>query len=145
MHVPLILAAKVMFMSIKYSIMFIALLALLSCGADKSSLLVRTWKVKDLKYSQEVPEAMRPTIQHEIERLRKSYTITYNADKTYKALMDGTPTLGKWSLNFNSTKITSIGPDGKAVEYKILELTDKNFTFEAIEAGQKVIFILEPA
>lgn len=134
-----------MLMATKYGLLFFVFVLLQSCGADKTSLLARTWKISELKYSREVPEAMRASIQTEIDRLKSGYTITYNADKTYQALMDGAATSGKWSLNFNSSKITSTGPDGKAVEYRILELSDARFSFEAIEGGEKVIFVMVPA
>lgn len=123
----------------------IVLVALVSCGNNKARLLTRTWKINDLKYSQEIPESMKPTIQAEIDRLRAGYSITYFADNTYKAVNEGASTTGKWQLNYNGTKIITTGPDGNTVEYQILELTDKRFSFSAVIGGQKVIFEFVPS
>lgn len=121
------------------------LLALQSCANDKSPLLIKKWKLNDLKYTREIPEDMRPAIQQRIDILKQTYTIEYFADKTYMAGAGENLMKGTWKLNNTSTKIYSTGSDNIQREYKILELNDKEFSFEAIEGGEKVVFVLVPA
>lgn len=125
------------------SIIFFSLLA--SCGQNKASLLTKTWKINDLKYTQEIPESMQPTITNWINEMRQSFTITYNANGTYYTKLKDQKLEGKWKLNWSSSSITSTAHDGTVKTFHIKELTTDKFVFEAEEAGEKVIFEMIPA
>lgn len=133
-------------MPIKYvTIVAVFLLLLQSCGQNKSAELSRTWKIKDLKYTQEVPEALKPTITAWIAQMHDAFTITYNANGTYTTQLKEQKLEGKWKLNWNSSTLTSTSNDGKLKTYQVKELTSDSFIFEAEEGGEKVIFEMIPA
>ena len=116
-----------------------------SCGQNKTALLAKTWKIEDLKYTQEIPEEMKPAITGWVSQMRESFSITYNTDGTYYTQLKEQKLEGKWKLNWNSSSITSTAKDGSTKVFHIKELTEKSFQFEAEEGGEKVIFIMIPA
>jgi hypothetical protein len=130
----------------KQVFLFAALVLLLMTGCrDKSNLLVNTWTVSDLKYTSEVPKEMQGTVNESIEKIKKSFRLTYNADGTYNTQMNGQVLKGKWKMNWNSSKITSTTDNGITKDFKIIELKEDKFSFEADEAGEQVTFIMIPA
>jgi hypothetical protein len=120
------------------------ILLLQSCGQNKTAQLAKTWKIEDLKYTQEVPDEMKPAITNWVNQMRQSFTITYNADGTYYTQLAEQKLQGKWKLNWNSSSITSTASDGSTKVFHIKELTDSSFQFEAEEGGEKVIFVMVP-
>lgn len=122
----------------------ITLLMITGCK-DKSALLAKTWMVNDLQYTTEVPKEMQPTIDKSVNEMRNSFRLTYNTDGTYKTQMNDQLLEGKWKMNWNSTKITSTTDKGASKDFKVLELTENSFKFEADEGGEKVIFVMIPA
>jgi len=122
----------------------IALMSLASCQ-DKSTALVRSWKIQDLKYTKKIPEAMKPAIQRSIDDLKKSFVISYSPDGSYTTVMNQQTLHGKWKLNFNSSKITVLTDDGQTKDYTITELNPSSYKFKAIENGQEVEFEMIPA
>jgi hypothetical protein len=121
------------------------ILMMQSCGQNKTALLARTWRIEDLKYTQEIPEDMKPAITNWVNQMRESFTITYNADGTYYTQLKEQKLQGKWKLNWNSSTITSTAQDGSVKVFHVKELTETGFQFEAEEGGEKVIFIMVPA
>ncbi|MES2620964.1 MAG: hypothetical protein V4615_08930 [Bacteroidota bacterium] len=122
------------------------ILLLMSSGCkDKSALLAKTWMVNDLQYTTEVPKEMQPTIDKSVAEMRNSFRLTYNPDGTYKTQMNDQLLEGKWKMNWNSTIITSTTDKGATKDFKVLELTESSFKFEADEGGEKVIFVMIPA
>lgn len=119
-------------------------IALSSCK-DKSPMLVRTWKLQDLKYTHEVPKEMQGTIDQSVNQLKQSFLLTYNADGTYSTKMGDNTLQGKWQLNWNSSKITSTTRQGDVKEYTVVDLSNDKFSFEATEGKEKVIFVMVPA
>ena len=122
----------------------LALLLITGCK-DKSNLLTKTWMVKDLKYTTEIPKEMQPTIDKSVNEMRKSFRLTYNPDGTYSTQMNDQLLKGKWKMNWNSSVITSTTDKGSSKDFKIIELTENSYSFEAIEGGDKVIFVMVPA
>ena len=120
------------------------LLSIQSCGSSKEKLLLRTWQLENLKYTKEVPPALQPTIDRQIEVMKQSFRLTYNADGTYNTLNGDQKMVGKWKLNWSSSEITSTDDAGVAVVFKIKTLTENNFDFEAIVDKEKVIFMMIP-
>jgi len=130
----------------KQVFLLIGLILLLITGCkDKSNLLAKTWMVKDLKYTTEIPKDMQPTIDKSVNEMRKSFRLTYNADGTYNTQMNDQLLKGKWKMNWNSSVITSTTDKGASKDFKIIELTEGSFSFEADEGGDKVIFVMVPA
>lgn len=128
------------------AILFVTVLGgLQSCGNDKSKLLAKTWRLQNLEYTREVPEELKPVVNAAIEQMRQNFSITYMADGTYITRQGAQEMKGKWKLNFNSGSITSTDDNGTTQTYKIKQLTEENFTFEAVMDGEKVIFVLIPA
>jgi uncharacterized membrane protein YukC len=122
----------------------IVLMSLASCQ-DKSTALVRSWKLQNLKYTKNIPESMKPTIQRSIDEMKKSFVISYSPDGSYVTQMKDKAMHGTWKLNFNSSKISVVSEGGKAIDYSIVELNPSTYTFKAIENGQEVIFEMVPA
>lgn len=120
------------------------LLSIQSCGTSKEKLLLRTWRLENLKYTKEVPPALQPTIDRQIEVMKQSFRLTYNADGTYNTLNGDQKMVGKWKLNWSSSEITSTDDAGVTVVFKIKTLTENNFDFEAIVDKEKVIFMMIP-
>jgi len=121
-----------------------ALLVFTGCK-DKSAMLVKQWKLESLKYTKEIPKDMQPQIQKYIDRIKDSFTLTYEANGKYHSHMGGENTNGTWKLNWNGSSITSITDAGQRNEYDIIRLTDNEFSFRATERKEEVIFILVPA
>jgi hypothetical protein len=120
------------------------LLSIQSCGSSKEKLLLRTWQLENLKYTKEVPPALQPAIDRQIEVMKQSFRLTYNSDGTYTTLNSDQKMIGKWKLNWSSSEITSTDNVGVAVVFKIKTLTENNFDFEAIVDKEKVIFMMIP-
>jgi hypothetical protein len=64
----------------------VILLSLASCQ-DKSTALVRTWKLENLKYTKKIPDMMKPTIDRSIAEMKKSFEISYSPNGTYTTQM----------------------------------------------------------
>jgi len=120
------------------------LIGLASCQ-DKTNALERTWKLKDLRYTKDIPNSLKPTIQKSIDDLKKSFTICYNPDGTYITKSNQGTLKGTWKLNFNSSKISATPENGQTKDYKIIELTPESYSFKAEEGGQDVTFVMIPA
>jgi len=120
------------------------LISLTGCE-DKASMLVKSWKLVDLKYTTEIPKGMQPTIDRSVNDLKDNFTLTYNADGTYNTKMKDQVLEGKWKMNWNSSKISCETDRGETKEYTIVNLTDDKFEFEAMEGKDKVIFVMEAA
>ncbi len=126
-------------------VVIIALLLIVAGCGNKSALLVNTWKVQDLKYTKEITPELQPQIDRAIEGIRQSFRLTYKADGTYTTQNNNDVLTGQWSLNWNSTVITSRSSKGETKDYKIVELSKDKFTFKAEENGEEVIFEMIPA
>ena len=122
----------------------IALLLITGCK-DKSQLLVNTWTVNDLKYTSEVPKEMQATVTQSVENMKQNFRLTYKADGTYMSRMNEQVLKGKWKMNWNSSVITSTLDNGTAKNFKIIELNENKFVFEADEGGERVTFVMVPA
>ncbi len=123
----------------------LVLISLAGCQ-DKSTALVRSWKLEDMRLTKKVPDALKPTIQKSIDDIKKSaFVITYNADGTYFTQMGQQVLHGTWKLNFNSSKIVAVTDNGQSMDYTIIKLSPSSFTFKAVENGQEVIFDMVPA
>ena len=122
----------------------IIIISMASCQ-DKANALVRSWKLEDLQYTKQIPDALKPTIQKSINDLKQSFVITYNADGTYQTKMKDQLLNGTWKLNYNSSKISVVTDGGQSKEYTILKLTPSSYSFKADENGQEVVFVMIPA
>src|SRR5580700_6444319 len=89
-----------------------AIMILMMACKNKSSSLLGTWRLKDLKYTQEVPQGMQATIDKSVEKLRNSLTLTYNADGTYESKMEKQVLRGNWKLNWNSSVVSVVTDQG---------------------------------
>ena len=49
----------------------LVLISLASCQ-DKSTALVRSWKLEDMRLTKKVPDALKPTIQKSIDDIKKN-------------------------------------------------------------------------
>ncbi|MBL0308591.1 MAG: hypothetical protein IPP77_02555 [Bacteroidetes bacterium] len=127
------------------TVFFTALLCcwILSGCADKSNLLVKTWKLEDLRYTREIPTDMLPAIQASISQMKNVFTLTYYADGTYETHMQEQLVKGTWKLNWNNTKIHSTTKTGESNDYTILKLNNKEFEFKAREGTEEVIFVMK--
>ena len=115
----------------KHVIFFVGFLMVLqSCSNDKSQLLVRQWKLADIKQSSEVPAEMKDGIDKSVKALKDDMLLTYYADGTYSTQFHGEEIKGKWKLNMNSTTLTSKQDGGQPQEWDIKELTAKSFICE---------------
>ena len=101
--------------------------------------------VSNLKYTKEIPKDMQPAIDNSVNEMRKSFRITYNTDGTYNTQLNDNVLKGTWKMNWNSSKMTSVASNGTSKDFKIVELTENAFSFEADEGGEKVIFEMVPA
>ena len=120
------------------------IMCLASCQ-DKSTALVRSWKLEDLRYTKTIPDLMKPTIQRSIDEMKKSFVISYSPDGTYTTQVKQQTLHGTWKLNFNSSKISVVTDGGQSKDYTILELNPSSYSFKAVENGQEVIFVMVPA
>lgn len=120
-------------------------LFVLSSCKNKSQMLLKSWKVENLKYTKEVPEDLKPAIEHQINEMRKNFLLTYNADGTYTTTLNNQNLQGKWKLNWNSTKIETTSSQGEVKDFTIEELTDKTFHFKVMEGKEEVTFLMVAA
>lgn len=88
---------------------------------------------------------MQATIDNQVNQLKSSFTLTYNADGTYISRTKDMEVRGTWKLNMGSTKIISTNDKGQNTEYEIMKLTPDHFEFKAQEGKEEVIFIMVPA
>lgn len=115
-----------------------------SCGSDKAKLLLKTWQLENLKYTQEVPAALQATVEQQIAVMKQSFRLTYNPDGTYITMNGEQKMVGKWKLNWSGAEITSTDENGQEVVFKVKTLNETNFDFEAIVDKEKVLFMMVP-
>jgi PBP1b-binding outer membrane lipoprotein LpoB len=115
-----------------------------SCNGNKTKLIARSWKIKDLKYTEAVPPEMQSTVDNWVHMMEDSFTLTYKPNGTYISRLGKNNLQGKWNLNLTGSAIVSTAPDGNKTDFKIIELTPQNFNFEANQNGSKVIFEMVP-
>jgi len=108
-------------------------------------MLVKKWKLESLKYTKEIPPDMQPQIQKYIDKIKDSFSLTYEANGKYHSQVAEQTINGTWKLNWNGSVITSTTDAGEKNEYDIIKLTDSEFSFRATERKEEVIFILVPA
>ncbi len=125
-----------------FGLMF--LLCLWGC-TDKSALLLRTWKLEDLRYGNEIPAGMKDQVDRAVNEMKGNFRLTYSGDGTYVSGMGNQTVKGTWKLNATSTKITSSTSHGERIDYDILELNKEHFIFKAMEGKQEVTFVMSPA
>ena len=123
--------------------MAILIMALSSCK-DKSTLLLRSWRLEDMKYTREIPKEMRPAFDRSIAEMKNSLRLTYHADGTYVTQVNQSELNGTWKLNWNSSKITSTSDSGEKKEYTIVELSSTRYSFKAMEGKNEVLFVMVP-
>lgn len=121
------------------------LMAVQSCGSNKEKLLLKTWQLENLKYTKEVPPALQPAVDRQIAMMKESFKLTYNADGTYTTLNGEQKMIGKWKLNWSASEISSTDETGETVVFKIKELSETKFDFEAIVDNEEVIFMMIPS
>lgn len=121
------------------------LMALQACGGDKSKLLLKTWRIENLRYSQEVPPELKPQVDGWVSKMKDEFSLTYYKDGTYTTNLRDQKMKGTWKMGLTGNTITSTGSDGVPKDFKVVKLTDKEFTFETTEGDQKVIFDMVPA
>lgn len=120
------------------------LLLISSCNGNKTKMISRAWKIKGLKYTEAVPPEMQSTVDTWVHMMEDSFTLIYNADGTYISQLGRNNLKGKWSLNMTGSTIVSTSPEGVKTDFKIVELSDEAFNFEANQNGSKVIFEMVP-
>jgi hypothetical protein len=128
----------------KLPLILLGVLLMQAC-TNKSGLLIKSWRIEDLKYSEELSPDLRANVDNWIKEMKSSFKLTYNADGTYTTVLNDHTMKGTWKMNWNATKITSTGADGAPKEFKILELTDSKYAFETEEGKSKVTFVMIPA
>ncbi len=128
----------------RISFILLGVLLLSACNNNKSAQLCKTWRIEDLKYTTEVPEQMKPRVEDWVNEMKTAFSITYNADGTYYTVLKDQKLEGKWKLNWNSSSLTATAHDSTVKQFHVKELSDSKFTFEAEEAGEKVIFTMIP-
>jgi hypothetical protein len=122
------------------------ILLLLSGCKDKSSLLIGTWKLKDIQYATPIPPGMKAVFDKYVDDMRKSFKLTYNADGTFNSTaMNGQALQGKWKLNWNSSSISVVTDNGQKKDYAVLELSHDAYSFKMNEKGQEMTFIMVSA
>jgi hypothetical protein len=134
-----------------YYFLFCGLLLFSSCKGDKEKYLTQTWKLDNMEYVTPIPPEMEPAVQEIIAQQKASYSLKYNADGTYEALMGTDQLKGTWKLNWNGSKITITGADGVAKTYNVTELSNERYSFKmrvpAAEKGgseQELQFFMSP-
>lgn len=121
------------------------LLALQACSGDKSKMLTKTWRIENLRYLQDVPPELKPQVDGWVGKMKDAFTLTYYQDGTYETNLLDQKMKGTWKLDWTGKHISSVGADGKQVEYKIQKLTDTEYIFEMNIEKQVVIFEMVPA
>ena len=130
----------------KLFFLFAALLVFLDSSADgNQSLLTRTWKLEDLRYSTPIAKQFRPDVDKAVNDMRKDFTLTYRSDGTYTAMMSGKALNGKWKYYADSAKLSVVTDQGVQEDYKVVQLSDDTFAFKKREAKQEIEFVMVPA
>lgn len=131
---------------IKFS--FLAFLWLFTSCSVKvetgNDFLCKTWRVENLRYTREIPDEMKPQIQKAIADMRDNYRLTYYKDGTYSSKINGKELTGKWEYSEKESALKSTNEAGDTKTYKVLELSARKFSFEAVEGGETVIFDMVP-
>ncbi|MFN8309106.1 MAG: lipocalin family protein [Chitinophagales bacterium] len=119
---------------------FLLLTATLTSCNKKRDLLLRTWKIEDVKLSKEVPQEAKAFFDDMIARMKANFRLTYKADGTYEANFGGRSNKGKWSLDKDEKIMTATDESGKTVTYKITELTKDKFVYVTNEGQESATF-----
>jgi hypothetical protein len=114
-------------------------------AADDASLLVKTWKLADLRYSVPAVRNLPPDVVKAINDMKKGFTLTYRADGTYTSAMNGAALSGKWKYIADSSRLSVITEGGMKKEYTVTQLTRDTFSFITREGKEDTEFVMVPA
>ena len=126
-----------------FAVVCMIALTLTAC-TDKSKMLVKTWRVEDIKLSKPVPPQAQAFFQNMLQQMKDNLHLTYKADGTSEIAMGERIMKGKWVLSKDAKQLTSTDDNGKTVNYIIIELSDKRFVYAAAEKGDTARFFLIP-
>jgi|GEM_PF-4251258 hypothetical protein len=124
---------------------FIAMVLLFdSCKQQQSpdELIVKTWKLSNIKYEREISEDVKPIIEAQIQALRETFRLEYKADKTYHShsVKDET---GKWQLNADSMLLKHIDSNYTQT-YKIELITNDSLHLKTTLQTETITLQLIP-
>jgi len=127
------------------SILSLTVLFLLpGCKDDKAKLIVRIWKIEDIKVSAEIPEEQKQFFDAMLAQMKEFLRLTYNADGTYISDFMGKTNKGKWKMNDKQDEITAEDDSGKPMKYKIISLTKDRYEYVTMDEAQPITFVLVP-
>lgn len=127
------------------SVLSLAVLFLLTgCKDDKKKLLVKTWKIEDIKVSTEIPADQKQFFDAMLAQMKQFLRLTYSADGTYNSEFMGKTNKGKWKLNEKQDEITAEDESGKPMKYKIISLTKDRYEYVTMDEAQPITFVLVP-
>lgn len=126
-------------------IVLTASLLLVSCKEDKKKNLIRTWKVGDIRISEEVPEEQKVFFDAMLQQMKDYLRVTYKEDGSFTASFMGKNSEGKWELNKDFTELSAIDETQKTMKYKVITLTKDSLIYATAEEGMSpVTFVLLP-
>jgi hypothetical protein len=96
----------------------------LSCGTDKSSNIVGTWKISEIKTSSDIPAEIKDTYKETMDEMKMTYELVIKADSTFEHSVSGSTNIGKWNLSPDLKTLTLKYDNGENETSDIIELTD---------------------
>jgi hypothetical protein len=94
-----------------------------SCGKEKSSDIVGTWKISEVSSSNEIPADLKADVEESLKEMKESYLLVIKPDSTFEHTISGSTSKGRWNLSPDSKKLTLTYEDGKTEVSNIAELT----------------------
>jgi hypothetical protein len=110
--------------NVKFFSLTIIIIIVFSCGSDKSSYIVGTWKIDDIKTSSEISADIKETYKEAMDDMKSTYQLVIKADSTFEHTVSGSTNIGKWKISPDLKTLTLKYDNGENEVSDIIELTD---------------------
>ena len=114
-----------------------------STKSTNSSPLINKWKLENIGYSRPISEELKPIIQAQVNELKKTFTLEYNANGTYTAFaqkkIDGT-----WEMSKDGKTLENTENDSNPVKYQVLHLSKDSLAIQTKIDGEELVFEFKP-
>lgn len=121
------------------------LLATQVLGQTKEQMLVKKWRLEDIKQGTPVTPELQVTVDNWVSEMKSKYRLEYHADGTYYTQMGDKEITGTWKLSADGSEMLCNTDAGESKVFKVQQLMANKFVFTVQEGKEMVTFYMVPA
>jgi hypothetical protein len=117
-----------------------------SCSSDPNKLIVGTWRITDVKSTQEVKPEDKKAYDEAMDKMKASTTYNFKSDGTVEEKVNDQSNILKWSITKDgkTLEIRQLkGDDNSVIKENIKELTASKFVWEISSSEVTLTFTME--